>query len=286
MEERMTQMEYIINTSKLLYKESLVKYKEILTNYKLLAKELKLDSALELSNLFSYMLWNGYYSVTKNHYYNRKNKLFLPGMYSFDVIKGGGVCLAYSELLNNYLITCGKKSALLRCVVSNKVIEPGYRPNVERNVKESFIDLIMKNMPLKKEPKGANHAVNLIKEDNKMFIYDCTNLYVFNVINKNVAVLVNGTGKINLEPTTTFLIPNSDTCSLFNELSLALVPPAFTKEDVISTFDQTMEIVNSNISLLDDAYDNIHPSLEFIDKQTNKFGGASKILKKMNDNAY
>ena len=66
-------------------------YNNILDNYRILAKELHISSALELSHLFTYMLWNGYYSATKSHYYNMKNRTNIANFTFLDVIKGSGV---------------------------------------------------------------------------------------------------------------------------------------------------------------------------------------------------
>ena len=118
-----------------IYKDSLIHYNNILENYKNLAQELKISSSLDLSNLLTYMLWNGYFSVNKEHFYKLKGRLLLPGMFSFDAIKGKGVCLAYAELLKNYLSICGKESSLLTCKVptGKKAISVDYIPEIKRN---------------------------------------------------------------------------------------------------------------------------------------------------------
>ena len=46
----------------LVYEKSIINYNEMLNKYKDLALELKLKNALQISMLFSYMVWNGYYS--------------------------------------------------------------------------------------------------------------------------------------------------------------------------------------------------------------------------------
>ena len=42
--------------------------------------------------------------------------------------------------------------------------------------------------------KTGNHAVTLIGDSGKMFIYDPTNLYVLNVIDEATATIINGKG--------------------------------------------------------------------------------------------
>lgn len=44
----------------------------------------------------------------------------------------------------------------------------------------------------------GNHAITLIKDNNKMFAYDPTNLLVLNVLNKNIGEIINGKGSFKL----------------------------------------------------------------------------------------
>ena len=122
------------------YKQALINYQKVLDNYKKLAEELKINDALNLSHLFSYLLWNGYFSVTKEHRYNLNDRLMISGMYSFDVIKGHGVCLAYAELLANFLNTCDKEASLLNCLVPTKkgAVKMNYYPEIERKTSSNL----------------------------------------------------------------------------------------------------------------------------------------------------
>jgi len=274
---------------KRLYTKSLNSYKRVLENYKLLAQELKLESALELSHLFAYMLWNGYYSVTKEHCYKLQDRLLLPGMESFDVIKGQGVCLAYAELLHNYLDACNKTSALLHCKVPSgkNAITYDYRPQINRTVgttksAKMFNKIII---PLLSGVinKTGNHAVTLIEENDKMFVYDPTNFYALNVIDESKATIINGNGSYDIKPFSTLvIIPNSDPNKLFEKLVCGNITPAFDRKEFIFSFENVMELIKNNISLLDDAYDNIHHELEVIDNQTDEISGLFKSLKKQN----
>lgn len=87
----------ILKNNYKIYSQVLIEYRKILENYKKLAEELKVNDSLNLSHLFSYLLWNGHFLVTKEHHYNLYNRLMISGKYSLDVIKGSGVCL---DMLN------------------------------------------------------------------------------------------------------------------------------------------------------------------------------------------
>ena len=274
--------------NKKIFSESLISYNKILENYRLLAEELNIDNSLDLSHLFTYMLWNGYYSVSGKHSYKLQDRLLLTGMNSFDVIKGRGVCLAYSELLHNYLTVCGIKSAILNCRVPTKknAISSDYRPDIKRNIGSSFSSKISSKMAYVflngLINKIGNHAVTLIYENDKLFVYDPTNLYVLNVINESTASIINGKGSFEIKPFSSLMLePNSDPNMLFNMLVSNNIEPAFTRKEVIFSFENIMELIQSNIQLLDDAYHNIHSELVIIDKQTDEFGGYSKVLRRI-----
>ena len=262
------------------YKESLNFYKLILENYKNLANEFKLDSSLELSQFLSYLLWNGYLSASKEHYYNPKGRLMIYGLYSFDVIKGRGVCLDYAELLNNYLQICDKKSSILACKLpANKnLIDCFYKPKIERKAKNNYKSLKNKILsPL--ENFIGNHAINLIEENDNIYAYDITNLSAFNLENPSTAAIVNGVGKIQIKPLVSFVLsPEADRYNIFDKLYYNEFTSSLSSEEYVNSFEKINDIVNGNLGLIEDAYHNIYDYLLFIDKQTDEMN-KSKILK-------
>lgn len=269
------------------YKDSVISYNKVLENYKKLANELGLTSALELSHLFSYMMWNGYYSVSKQHEYKMNDRLMLTGLQSFDVIRGKGVCLAYSELLSNYLNACDKKAAILNCKAPTKkgAITKDYIPSIYRNMKtDSYNILFLKCLiPMLGvlTNRVGNHAVTLIEDDNKLYLYDVTNLVALNLIDDSRASVINGKGEFNMKPLfTSMFIPNADPNFLFEKVMNNKLGEKIDRNDYIFDFEKTINIAKENINLLDDAYDNIHSELELIVNETNEKGGQMKRLKK------
>ncbi len=274
-----------------IYKESLICYNNILKNYKILAQELKINSSLDLSHFLTYLLWNGYFSVNKKHSYKLQDRLMLPGMYSFDVIKGGGVCLAYAELLHNYLSTCEKNSAILNCKVPTEknAISCDYRPKIERDIKSNISSKVLSSFMIfflgGLINKVGNHSITLIEENGKIYAYDPTNIYALNIKDSQTASIINGKGEFQIKPLMTFMLdPCSDPNHIFDKLLLGDIKPAFSRKDFIFSFENLMELINDNISLLDDAYNNIHDDLKYIDKQTNEIGGNYKVLKRIKKN--
>lgn len=273
-----------------IYKESLISYQNILNTYKELAEYLNIDSSLELSHLFSYLLWNGYFSVTKTHSYKLQDRLLLPSMHSFDVINGQGVCLAYSELLNNFLKTCKKESALLECYVPTKkgAIKPIYRPNIKRNIESNI-----KSKMLTKAlfvllsgliKKTGNHAVTLIKENDKTFIYDPTNLYILNIKDSKTASIINGEGEFQIKPISSLLVDSTvDPNRIFETLFNENIKPAYTQNDIYLTFEKIVNLAKNNSELLDETYREIQSDLETIHEETKQNGSYFKVLKKIRE---
>ena len=279
-----TEREYAVKN---IYKESIEKLRKVLQNYKILAKELKIDNSLELSHLFTYLLWNGYFSSTNKHIYELRKRLLLQGMHSFDVIKGHGVCLAYSELLSYFLNTCDKKAALLQCKIPTKknAIERGYTPNIQRNVN---VGIITKLFSKSLEPvlkgltnKFGNHAITLIEDNDKLYIYDSTNLYVLNISGKNKASIINGNGSFELRPLKTLLLsPHADPNNLFYKLvGDEEIKEAFSEEEIKDSYEKTIETASNNQELINDAYDSIHSDLLFINRQTDEIGNTYEVNK-------
>lgn len=185
-------------------------YNNVLDNYRILANELHISSTLELSHLFTYMLWNGYYSATKEHCYNIK-------------------------------------------------IEQNYAKNKNELLKLSILAMLA-NKLLKID---GNHAIALIKENDKMFAYDPTNLLVLNILNKDVGEIINGKGNFKLLPMFTLnMLANLKSFPLIEELLKANYSHAFNRKEIIFSFENTMEHIMDNIPLLDDAYDNVHNELQ------------------------
>lgn len=270
-----------------IYKDSVISYNKVLKNYKELANELNLNTSLELSHLFSYMLWNGYYSVSKKHEYKMNDRLMLTGLQSFDVIRGQGVCLAYSELLSNYLNICDKNAAILNCKVPTKKgeIEQDYTPSINRNMKnDTYNTLFLKGLiPMLNflTNKAGNHAVTLVEDDEKLYLYDVTNLFALNLIDESKASIINGKGEFDIKPLfTSLIIPNADPNLLLNRVINNKLGKRLDRNDYIYNFEKVISLVSENIKVLDDAYDNIHSELEFIVKETDEKGNLIKVLKK------
>ena len=187
-------------------------------------------------------------------------------MYFLDIIFGHGVCLNYADALNRYLQVCEIESAPLVCKVNAfKRQDLEYYPTITRNSKKvrvSFSNTILSRLTFLIEKVG-NHVITLVKEHNHYFAYDPTNLIALNINDDKTSSIVTGPFQYDLKLFTSFLITN-DSGQLYNEMLSHPVIQGVSKEQVITSFETTLSIVNENRQLLDSAYDNVQPTLEKI----------------------
>lgn len=267
------------------YEKSIINYYEMLNKYKDLALELKLKNAHEISMLFSYMMWNGYYSVDKKYSYKLQDRLLIPGLYSFDIIRGNGVCLSHSQLLSDYLNVCSKKSSFISCnfelnETSNlNTFKPSIRRVHNIDIRLKFISTILSSLLCTKNSKNGNHSVTLIEDDNKFYVCDSTNLYFAQIEDDSIATIINGSGKYYLKPLSSpFSLPYTDFNHLYEKVLESDKKDAYTFSKIICDYNYVVALARQNIRLLNDAYADVHHNLEFINNETNKYG--NKLLKK------
>ena len=256
------------------YAKEMKLYRDILVMYKNLAEELKLSTALEFCYYYSYLLWNGYFSVSKEHNYDKNNRSVNLNFLASSVLNGSGVCLEYSALLNDFLKVCNKDSVLISCYTPTKKGEVAidYRPDIVRNVKDNTqksteMLTFMANM-FGITKKIGNHAVTVINENGQQFVFDATNLAILNIEDKLKASIINGRGYFDLKKFFLDLFNLSDCSSeLFYMLKNEIAHSSLEKNNIISSYENTLEIVNKNRILLDEGYEYIHSSIEQINSR-------------------
>ena len=246
-----------------LYKESEAAYSEIIKKFNNLCCELKLSNSLEKSLLFTYLLYGGYFSVDGKHEYKIENRLTIPGFYSFDVFLGGGVCLNYSDMLTDILSSDGYSAATI-INDSLGVSKRFYSPDIERNIAKPKLSSRMFQFLIKGiSKKTGNHACTLIMEDDKPYIYDPTNLTMFECVNNKVAdssVLV---GNIKLKPYFSFVLGDSNTNyeTIKNLCLRSDYTSPYDRKSFIFTSEECVEKFNSSKSIFSDYHDDVMPEI-------------------------
>lgn len=261
-----------------LFLNSLIEYYKVLYNYYRLALELNITDSLDLSNLFSYMLWNGYYSFNKKHVYSLNDRNNVPGMNFFDIINGGGVCLAYSQLLSDYLSVCGKKSTILCCRLSKDSEIDNHYINRNVDVKNNLIKKLVRMV--NKYSNIPNHCINYIYDNDKMFLYDSTNIGLYNICDNKNATIVNGNGNVRFNILETLKqCPWCDKDSIFQFIYNSCEFKELDRRIFINSMYKVLDLVYTNKNILDDAYDNIHSNLIFISEDTKRIGNIKNVRK-------
>lgn len=265
------------------YKISIESYNNLLNRYKILSKELKINSALELSIMISYLLWNGYFSITKEHKYSMKDRLYLTPL-PFDIFKGRGVCLEYSIFLRDFLLKCNKEAAIIGCKISKSTIKKTYTPPIKRNIENSKINEFLYNVLCLVSSNlinaYGNHEITLIKDGEKIFAYDLTNLLVFNLDN-NRAQAVNGIGNMEVKPAQSFIIdPSNDKSNIMEKLYDKNSCLKVSEKELKYSFEKIKSILNENKNILKDMYYFAYKDIYTIVNEIDKLNIKRKSLRK------
>lgn len=159
-------------------------YNRIIESFLKLSQELDMTSSFELSNLYTYMLWNGYFSKNKNMVYRQIEQLPCINILSHEIMNGKGVCLNVSAMLTDILNKAGYNSANL-LGYGNGVLK-GYTPPINIKLANGRAVVPAGRVKTKMLHKiCGNHAFNLVADENGMYIYDSQNLRIFSLNSKN-----------------------------------------------------------------------------------------------------
>jgi len=243
-------------------------YIKILKKTTTLAKELKLQNSLEFSVLYTYLLWNGYFSKYKHLKFKSEDRKSIIGMYPLDIMSGIGVCINFSTMLRDFLNESGFNCASI-VNVYNHNIHPTYLPNIERHICDTKIstDILRKFSKIISLPctKG-NHIFNLIKEEEKFYIYDPSNLLLLQVESIYDCKLINGIGKIKLNPyySYSFNYFKNETKVLNSFIKSDSYVSPYNKDTYQSTTRNCIYNFKNNESLLSDYYDSAKENIDYI----------------------
>lgn len=266
----------LASTSSNLIRKNRNKYSEIMHNYNILlekmsslSKELNFTNSLELNILFSYLLWNGYLSKDRKYNFKKEDKDKIMGLFFLDTMDGFGVCLDNSEMLKDFLNLNGYPSAVLQNFYDDKSVKVDYEIDIERktitdSTKTKLIERVLK--------RNANHAFNLIEDNDSLYIYDATNLLMQGIISQDSSQMINGIGKFKLFPYRSYMLcANSKEISLLDKfIKTDNYPINYTREDLISISEVNLELLSSYHTLLDDFYAEVRPIIVGISNEAHK----------------
>lgn len=241
-------------------------YNTILEKTFNLSKELNIDSSLRNSNLFSYLLWNGFFSKDKKLVFQSSDRGLIHGVFSYDIVNGIGVCLNFSSMLTDYLNLSGYSSATLINHIEGK--KPDYEINIERQMgKENFKTKSLSFLLKPVSKKIFNHAFNLIDDNNKLYIYDATNFLIFDIENKFLANALDADITSKLNPYLSYMLNSEEkSTKVLDKLNLIEGISSCGIQNFEFLLNNDIAFFKDNDALLNDFYDDVRPNIAQIAK--------------------
>lgn len=252
------------------YNDTLSHYKNIINSTIELSSYFTITNSLELSNLYTYLLWNGYYSYNKKNYYSMNGRKVILGLYSYDIFLSKGVCLNYADMLADLLNEYGFSSAVFLNKSNNSTFAVKYKPKFEANIiKPNIITTLTSFFTNPIINRLGNHAYTLIEDNNNYYIYDPTNITIFNIIDQFNARNVNGLGNSDINPFISYGV-NIDNrrIDLLDRFMLNTeFNPIYDKDFFNNMFDSMSLDFMFNTSLFDEFYNDIQSDIIYIKKR-------------------
>ncbi len=227
------------------YIDLLSNYKNIINSASNLFKELNLNNSLEYSILYTYLLYSGYFSQNMDFKFQDEGRKTIPGLYAHDIMTGIGVCLNISDMLKDILNNSGFQSSIMA--------NYEYQNNPIEWLK------VMKE-------DSWNHAFNLIKENEKLYIYDPTNYRLIKIGNITTACSMDNKNKYKLYPYGSYYVNTKQReIDLLDEfITTSNFNNYYNINDLNDAKNNCIESVRQNKSLLLDYYDSTKENVDFI----------------------
>lgn len=247
-------------------------YPYILNQMEKLAVELKLSHSLELSNLYTYLLWNGYLSKNKKNIYSIENEKLIKGLYFMDIMDGKGICINHADMLKDFLIHCGYNSSLMFNLM-DKNTKYNYKLDIDSEIEKqkketnlfiTTMESIINNI--------GNNVFNLIEDNGQLYIYDSTNLMLLRIKNPHTAEMVNGKGTYQLNPYFSYIFNNNreENYSIYRLFMTNDYSCPYNRNDIIYTGEDNIETFKNNQPLIEDFYSDIRGNLVNISEAKDK----------------
>lgn len=251
-------------------------YFDLLDQMCILADELELTTSLEVANLYSYLLWNGYLSKSKQNISRTNKAKLIGGLYFSTIMDGVGDCINHSDMLKDFLNRYGYNASSVINLADKKTIST-YKPNIEQHKAKKSIDIYSYIMnPVIR--KAGNHVFTLIEENNKFYIYDSSNLNILSIKNPYIAEVINGKGTYKMHPflSSIFNIEKTQDDAISNMVYTDDIISPYNKKDFIAITEENTEKFKSNISSFEYFYDDVRADIINISELTNQI----KVKKK------
>lgn len=250
-------------------------YLDIIRDIVKLFRELNINDEIDFSILYTYLLWNGYFSKDRELVYGvpTSNKLFFEGM---DIMCGKSKCINNSRMLCDLLMYNGKFS----CVVGVKTFE-NHVLNYKLDINRKILDLDnkkedkIKNLN-KLNEKGlsnaiANHAVTLFYMGDIPIMCDPTSLSFLYINDILYAKYIGSKNNVEIKPVTTIAINDISFSEVYNIFSnFKSIDEEQLLLNVTNRSKYIFNLVKENSQLLDDFYDSINSNILVVNRTLKK----------------
>jgi hypothetical protein len=252
-------------------------YYEIIHKIVLLCNEMSIKNPNEVSLLFEYLLWNGYFSRDKVMYYSF-NRVIVPGLYGASIMDSKGVCLNTACMLTDILCSLNIEAYTVGCSIPMGKAKCYYIPPIKRfkdlshNVKKgnyNYEDKLL--LPVKER---AEHAVTLYKTVDGYVYSDTVNMLFLNNDNILKASYVGANKSVIIKPYC-LLLQNEVSYESFRELfEDVLAHENFSYMDVdfmINFSERIIEVCKNSVGLFNDFYDDIRIDIDEVCRELKRY---------------
>ena len=250
------------------YEKAEEHYRLIIKNTVQLCLELKAFDMKSIYVTFAYLICSGRFSQEKKYYYDLYDRYYVYLNEAMTIMAGRGVCANDATMLYHLFEKAGIRANVIGGYLSD-YFKKSYNPSIERDTKTHN----EKTTPIKnrintwinyKANTGTNHACTLGMDDKEAYLFDATNLVIYNLKKIQMAKVISGRGYF--KPT----IKYNTSISITDDLQRALEMESNPNLDVEKLFKKNIEHCENNIALIDDFYDENHHSINEIAKYVKK----------------
>lgn len=248
-------------------------YYNIIKKTKELLREINLLSPVEISVIYEYLLWNGYFSKEKNLVYSVSNRKNLFGILGADIMRGKSVCLNNASMLTDLLNECDIEAYSIGCMArSFKNTKLEYQPDIKRNIVNSSIkDMITQQIVhMLHFDKIGNHAVTCFKNGETYSVCDPTSLAFLNFNDMRKMKYVGSNLEIIFKPWIMIILNDINNYDKFLEILITLYLNSNLEllkvDDIRNTSEKVLDFCKSNASLLNDFHSEIYKDIDGVCK--------------------
>lgn len=232
-------------------------YKNMINNTAQLCHELKVHDQISIFVIFNYLLWNGFFSESKDYYFSPEKSIICTDNLAYSIMTNYGICINNAHILSDILKKLQYNVTVIEGYLCPK-IKLDYKTHIkakeideqEINLKDRIIEFLIKN---------TNHVcvLNL----NKPYLLDPTNNCLYSILDRNAYVV---SGKGYFKPTI------NKTTPMYIKRALEENSKEIKNINIGEYFKENVDLCDANKKLLDDFYNENYDNIKRIAKYVKK----------------